>query len=166
MRSWFCTEVITGLERKMLFLRPLHLSLRWQPWKHLQAWNLHHSCSSLLALKTYRDSSSCRPNGCRAQGVSKSGSDFGPRQRSVATVASDQTWTRSFLPTSKAEVAFFWHVSWISFTFNMYSSPNDLWTGRRHAMSWMITFPAALIGRLPESNPSRLLFHLLDFRSL
>lgn len=52
-----------------------------------------HSCSSLLALRTYRDSSSCRPNGCRAQGVSKSGSDFGPRQRSVATVASDQTWT-------------------------------------------------------------------------
>lgn len=48
--------------------------------------------TSLSPLKTYRDSSSCRPNGCRAQGVSKSGSDFGPRQRSVATIASDQTW--------------------------------------------------------------------------
>lgn len=55
--------------------------------------HFHLSFSSRLCLKTYRDSSSCRPNGCRAQGVSKSGSDFGPRQRSVATVASDQTWT-------------------------------------------------------------------------
>lgn len=46
------------------------------------------SCSK----NTHRDSRSWRPKGCWAQGVSKSGSEFGPRQRSVATVASDQTW--------------------------------------------------------------------------
>lgn len=95
-RSSFYTETISVLKAKGLL--PSHLwPLIPSPWRDhlmcLQTYNPLHSFSSLLALRTYRDSSSCRPNGCRAQGVSKSGSDFGPRQRSVATVASDQTWT-------------------------------------------------------------------------
>lgn len=95
-QSSFCTEPVSMLKVKNLVpISPLASVLlneaaTFNVFRDLKSL---HSFSSLLALRTYRDSSSCRPNGCRAQGVSKSGSDFGPRQRSVATVASDQTWT-------------------------------------------------------------------------
>lgn len=93
---------------------------------------------------TYRVSSRWRPNGCRAQGVSVSGSALGFSSSLVAAEARAHTYTHintgwesgeyainflnflkfltfatSLRPTASAAAAFFWHVSWMLFTFRL-----------------------------------------------